>query len=426
MIPGHVESWYAASANDATVRPFLTESISCDVCVIGGGYTGLSAALHLSQAGYDVTLLEAYRVAWGASGRNGGHVGSGQRKDEADLEHLLGLDTARRLFQFGEDAKTLVRSLINEHGIDCDLTDGQLVVAVKKCHADVLSAGVEKLVADYGYHETSYLDADAVGKILNSKPYYGGAIDRGAASLHPLNYALGLARAAEAAGARIFEASRVLAYDNRSPTRIRTADGEVTAKYLVLACNGYLVRLEPRLDGYIMPINNFLIATAPLGEEQSRTLIRDRVCVHDTKFVVNYFRVSDDHRLIFGGGETYTRRYPHDIKAFVSNYMLDVFPQLEDLKIDYGWGGTLAITINRLPSMGRLEPNVFYSQGYSGHGVPTATFAGKLLAEAVAGTAERFDVFANIPTPRFPGGTLLRWPGLVLGMLYYAMRDRLP
>ena len=249
----------------------------------------------------------------------------------------------------------------------------------------------------------------------------------GAGHLHPLNYALGLARAAEDAGATLYEASRATGIESAAgaKTLVRTAAGQVTADYLVLGCNGYLEKLEPRIAGRIMPINNYVLATAPLGEEGARAIIRDDVCVTDTKFVVDYYRLSADTRLLFGGGETYSRRFPADMKSFVRRYMLRVYPQLAETPIDYAWGGTLAITMNRLPAFGRLAPNTFYAQGYSGQGVALSSLAGKLIAEAVAGTAERFDVMARLPQRDFPGGTLLRWPGLVAGMLYYSLRDKL-
>jgi gamma-glutamylputrescine oxidase len=236
---------------------------------------------------------------------------------------------------------------------------------------------------------------------------------------------LGIARAAREAGVRIFENSRVIGYTRSDPATISTDDGEVTASFIVLACNGYLGKLEPRAAGKIMPINNFMIATEPLGEERARQLITDRLCVHDTRFVVNYFRMSGDHRLLFGGGENYRSGFPRDIAAFVRPYMLELFPQLDDVDIDYAWGGTLSVTVNRLPHLGRLQPNLLFAQGYSGHGVAVSNFAGKIIAEAISGTAKRFDVMASLPTHTFPGGTLLRYPGMVLGMLYYSLKDRL-
>jgi gamma-glutamylputrescine oxidase len=243
--------------------------------------------------------------------------------------------------------------------------------------------------------------------------------------LHPLNFARGLAKACADLGVHIHEGSRVIKVTGGSLPVAITDNGRVTAKFVVYGCNGYLANLQPKIAGKIMPINNFMLATEPLGAEGARALIRDNVAVEDSQFVINYWKLSSDHRLLFGGGENYRSRFPDDLKNFVRKYMLRVYPQLKDTRIDYAWGGTLAISMNRMPHLGRLAPNIFYAHGYSGHGVPTATLSGKLMAEAISGTAERFDVMAGLPTHTFPGGTLLRWPGLVVGMLYYAMLDRL-
>lgn len=421
----HPDSYYAATANPFPEQPALSGQISCDVCVIGGGYTGLSASLCLAERGYDVVLLEAERIGWGASGRNGGQVGSGHRRGEADLEQSLGKEEARRLWDLAEEAKRLVKSRIARHGIKCDLTPGQLVAASKPSHAKYLEDRVHKLSAEYNYQHIRFVPENELPSLLGARGYYGGAVDDDAAHLHPLNYALGLGGAALQAGVKIFEGARVSSYSCQAPSQVRTTAGSVVARYVVIACNGYLDKLEPRLAGKIMPINNFVVATQPLEQSFARRLIRDNVCVHDTFFVVNYYRRSADGRLIFGGGENYRRSFPRDIASFVRKPMLKVFPQLKDVGIDYAWGGTLAITVNRMPHLGRLHPNIFFSQGYSGHGVPLASLAGEVIAEALAGTAERFDVFARLPTPTFPGGTLLRWPGLVLGMLYYSLRDKL-
>jgi gamma-glutamylputrescine oxidase len=240
-----------------------------------------------------------------------------------------------------------------------------------------------------------------------------------------LNYTLGLANAASQAGVRIFERSRVTHYSRTDPALVETSQGSIKANFVVLACNGYLDKLERRVARKIMPINNFMIATEPLGESRALELIKGRFGVHDTRFVVDYFRLSDDHRLLFGGGENYRREFPADVSKFVRPYMLKLFPQLDDARIDYAWGGTLSVTVNRLPHFGRLKPNVYFAQGYSGHGISTANFAGKVIAEAIGGTATRFDVFADLPTHMFPGGTLLRYPGMVLAMFYYSLIDRL-
>lgn len=421
----HAASYYAATANRINEYPALKEDTSCDVCVIGGGYSGLSSALHLAERGYDVVLLEANRIAWGASGRNGGQVSSGQRQEQDVLEAMLGKAEARRLWDLAEESKALVKTRIAEHKIDCDLKPGILHAASKAGDAREFDAYVEELARDYSYPHLRSVSKDEVSEMLGTNRYHGGVLDSDAAHLHPLNYALGLAQAAGDAGARLFEASRVTGYQDGAVCRVACNGHQVIAHHVVLACNGYLDRLEPRLAGKIMPINNFILATEPLGEDLAREIIRDDIAVADTKFVIDYYRLSADRRLLFGGGENYRRNFPKDIAGFVRKYMLRVYPQLASKRIDYAWGGTLAITLNRLPDFGRLSSNIYFVQGFSGHGVAMASLAGKLIAEAVAGTAERFDVFARIPTRRFPGGTLLRWPGLVLGMLYYALRDKL-
>lgn len=417
------DSWYLATARGLAGHPPLAGTVTADVCVVGGGYTGLSAALHLAGRGYSVVLLEARRIAWGASGRNGGQVGTGQRRSEEELEQRFGPDTARRLFRLAEEAKALVRELIGRHGIACDLGQGQLLCAAKPAHGEELRRRADKLAADYAYPHQRYLSRPELGQLLDTPLYHGASLDAGALHLHPLNYALGLAAACQAAGVVLHEHSPVTGYTGSGPVTVLTTGGEVRARHLVLGCNAYLDGLEPRIASRIMPINNFIVATEPLGP-RARELIREPVCVHDTWFVLNYFRLSPDGRLIFGGGENYTRRFPADLAAFVRPHLLKVFPQLRDVAIDYAWGGRLAITMNRLPHLGRLGSQVYFAQGYSGHGISIATLAGRLLAEAVAGTAERFDVLARLPPPPFPGGTLLRWPGLVLGMLWYALRDR--
>ncbi|SHE64402.1 gamma-glutamylputrescine oxidase [Microbulbifer donghaiensis] len=422
---GHPDSYYAASANPAPVYPQLEGTVEADVCVIGAGYTGLSSALHLAERGYKVVVLEAERVGWGASGRNGGHVGVGQRRGQEDLEKMLGLDTAKQLWDMSVEAVHLVEDLINKHSIQCDLKRGIMHLAAKRSHNAHLQEEVELLRDRYGYEQMRYADEDEARTLVGSERYFGAQVDSGSLHLHPLNFALGLAGAAAAAGVDFYEHSRVTKYRGGSPCLVETANGQVKAKNIVLACNGYLGNLEPRMAGKIMPINNFVLATEPLSESLAKELIANDYALQDTLFVIDYWKLSGDNRLIFGGGENYTSRFPQDIRNFVRKYMLRVYPQLADTRIEFGWGGTLAITLNRMPHLGRLEPNVYYSQGYSGHGVPTATFAGKLIAEVVAGTEERFDILAQIPTPSFPGGTLLRWPGLVAGMLYYSLKDKL-
>ena len=425
----HPDSYYAATAHELPNFPCLDESIFCDVCVIGGGFTGLSSALHLAERGFDVVLLEAQRVGWGASGRNGGQFSSGQREDQNTLEEMLGKAHARQLWSLAQDAKALVKNRIRRHRIACDLKAGVLHAAHKPALTEHYWRYADKLQHEYDYPHVRAIDKSEMMKMLGTTVYHGGYLDTDAGHLHPLNFAIGLARAAAAAGVRIFEATHAKRYKIGASLTVMTGNNKgnvcsVRCTAIVLGCNGYLADFEPRIAGKIMPINNFILATAPLGQ-RAETIIRDDIAVADSKFVVNYYRLTADKRLLFGGGENYSSRFPKDLKAFVRPYMLKAYPQLVDVRIDYAWGGTLAITLKRLPHIGRLAPNIFFAHGYSGHGISIANLAGDLIAEAVAGTVERFDVFAHIPTSAFPGGRYLRRPGLVLGMLYYALRDKL-
>ena len=422
---GHPDSYYAATANATAEHRPLTGSVYADVCVVGGGFTGVSAALHLAERGFEVVLLEAARIGAGASGRNGGQVISGQRLDARALETAFGAERARVLWHLAQEAKATVRERIARHAIACDLKPGALVAAYKPHDAERLERTAEHLAEAYDYPHARYVNGAHVAEMLGTGRYFGGLLDAGACHLHPLNYVLGLADAAAAAGVRMFEHSPVRRIQRTRPPIVGTDQGRVEARFVVLAMNGHLGTLVPELAGWIMPINNFMLATAPLDETVARALIRNDVAVSDTKFVPDYFRLSADHRLLFGGGESYGPRFPADIKGFVRNYMLRVFPQLADVAIDYGWGGTLAITRSRLPHFARLGPDIVVAHGYSGQGIALATLAGKLIAEALAGTAERFDILADLQLRPFPGGTLLRRPALVAGMLYYGLRDRL-
>ncbi len=417
-------SWYAATAHSLEVTQPLQGTVRADVCVVGGGYTGLSAALHLAEAGYDVVLLEAHRVGFGASGRNGGQLGSAQRLDQEDLEQLVGTGDAAKLWDMAEDAKDLVKGLISRHKIDCDLKPGVATLGFSDAERADLHGHADHLAKTYGYDQISLLDKAAGHDLCPSPAYAGGYLDMGAAHLHPLNYALGLARAAVRAGVRLHEGTEVLAIEDGARTTIRTANGQVSADHVILACNGYLGGLNRQVAARVMPINNFIAATEPLGDETRRVLSKD-VAVADTKFVVNYFRLSADGRLLFGGGESYGYRFPADIAGLVRKPMSAIFPHLGDVRIDYAWGGTLAITMRRMPYLARLGRNVLSASGYSGHGVGTATHAGQLMALAIQGQNDGFDTLARVPAQRFPGGPALRNPLLVLAMTWYAMRDRL-
>lgn len=417
-------SYYAATAHELDRFPPLKGEETCDVCVVGAGYTGLSTALHLAERGYDVILLEAQRLGFGASGRNGGQVGSGQRVEQDDLEKMVGKDHARALWDMGEESKSMVRELIAKHSIDCGYKSGILHAELKLKHLHHTQTYVEKLHRDYGYEQIEFMDETSLRSAVGTKAYCGGSMDWGAGHLHPLNFALGLARACIAAGVRVFEETRVTEVKRGDPAQVLTENGKVTAKFVALGANGYLGNLEPEVAARVMPINNFIVATEPLGEDMACSLIRDDVAIADSKFVVNYFRLSEDNRMLFGGGESYGYKFPKDITAKARKPMLEIYPQLKDTRIDYAWGGTLAVTMNRMPDFRRLAPNILSASGYSGHGVAMATLAGKLMAEAISGTAERFDIMGNVPIQKFPGGATLRLPLLILAMTWFSLRDR--
>ncbi len=424
--PGsHAPSYYAATANRQTNHPGLEGDISCDVCVIGGGYTGLSTALHMAENGMDVVLLEANRIGWGASGRNGGQVGTGQRVEQDVLEKRHGLDQAKVLWDLALESMDVTLELIRKHAIACDYTPGVLHADHRKDYVDGTKAYVEHLQNVYGYGKISFVDGENVRQMVGSPAYYGGSLDMGSGHVHPLNLALGLGAAADAAGARIFETTRVLSYEPGPTIKVTTEKGLVRAKHLVLGCNGYLGRLDKNTAAHVLPINNFIVATEPLSDADAKALIRDNVAVADSKFVINYFRLSADNRMLFGGGENYGYTFPSDIKSFVRKPMCEIYPQLKDVRIDYGWGGTLAITPKRMPYFARIHPNVLSASGYSGHGVAMATFAGKVLAEAVSGTAVGLIAFESLRVPAFPGGDKLRYPLLILAMTWYSLRDKL-
>ena len=417
-------SYYAATAPLLEALPPLAGEIDADVCVIGAGYTGLSAALHLAQRGMKVVVVEGQRVGWGASGRNGGQLASGWRHGQDKLEAMLGIEHARLLWRLSEDAKNLVKSLIATQDIDAELKSGVLYADHKARFTEGTRAEVEHLRKAYGYEAMRFVPREEMSQLLGTKSYFSGSLDMDAGHLHPLKFVLGLARAAQKAGAVVHEQSRAISIDECDPAIVRTEGGSVRARFVVVACNGYLGLLERQVAAHVMPINSYIIATEPLGGG-AKEIIRDDIAVADSRFVVNYFRLSADRRLLFGGRESYGYRFPTDIETRVRQRMLGIFPQLREAKITHAWGGTLAITMNRLPYVRRLAPNILSASGYSGHGVALSTLAGQLCAEAIAGQAERFDVLARIPVPAFPGGSSLRRPLLVLAMLWYALRDRL-
>lgn len=426
ITPEYPNSWYRASAELLPEQSRLEGDVLADVCIIGAGFTGLSAALHLAQAGKRVVVLEAARVGWGASGRNGGHVGTGQRADQFALEKWYGKTTAKELWRLGLEAVGLVESLVRENGIDCELGKGNIHYAAKPVHVGELREEIEHLKAAYDYHQLRGVEKADLGSLGTAQGFHFAMIDEGARHLHPLKYCLGLARAALAAGVRICEQSRATRLEVKGDRAVvQTSSGSIRADRVVLACNGYLEKLYSPIASNIMPINNFIVATEPLSEELARQLNPLNASLSDSLFVINYWKLSEDRRLIFGGGETYSDKFPSSITDFVRPHLLGVYPELADTRIDFGWGGTLAITRNRMPDMGVKQGVVYYAQGFSGHGVPTATMAGKLMALSILDSCEDFDLMAGLKTISFPGGPLLRRPSLVAGMLFYSLLDKL-
>jgi gamma-glutamylputrescine oxidase len=426
----YINSYYAASARPAPVRPAVEGPLDCDVCVVGGGIAGCSAALHLAERGLSVLLLEQHRIGWGGSGRSGGQAIFGVAAGQAKLRRLVGPADARAVWDVSVEGLALLRSLIGRFGIDCDLRAGYLLAAVRPRHEHELRAELAELHETYGYASVRYLPREELRAQVATERYGGALYDTNSGHLHPLNYTLGLAAAAESLGVRIFEDTRAVSFSPTSsaataPVRIATPRGEVRARHLVLCGNVYLGATAPELARKIMAVATYIVATEPLGEARARALVANNAALADMNWVLDYFRRSADHRLLFGGRVNYSGLSSFDAPAATRTRMLRVFPQLKELRIDYAWGGDVDITLNRAPHFGRLAPNVYFLQGFSGHGMALTGIAGKLVAEAIAGTAARFDVFARIPHGNFPGGAALRRPALVLAMLYYRLKDLL-
>ncbi len=422
----HVRSYYAASANAAPLREPLRGEATADVCVVGGGIAGCSTALNLAERGYKVILLEGKRVGWGASGRSGGQAIFGFAAGQDKLVAQVGRETARRMFDVSVEALDVLKDRVARHAIDCDLNFGQVHAAIKPRHETELKAWREELERDYGYSSLTWLDRREIGELLATTRYIGGLRDSRSGHLHPLNYTLGLARAAEAAGVQIFEGSQVTRIDHGDVAVVRTDQGLVRARHVALCCNAYIDdSVSAKLRARIMPVGTYIVATEPLGEARMKALMRDNVAVTDINWVLDYFRRSADHRLLFGGRVSYSGLQRAYTERATRARMLNVFPQLADVGVAYAWGGYVDITMSRAPDFGRIAPNVYYLQGFSGHGIALTGMAGQLLAEAIAGQAERFDMFTKLQHRDFPGGPALRTPALVLAMLWFRLKDLL-
>jgi gamma-glutamylputrescine oxidase len=416
-------SYYQTSAHPLSPCPQLEQDINVDVCIVGAGYTGLSAALELAAAGMKVAVLEAKTVGYGASGRNGGQVCTGFSSGQGKIEKQLGREDARKCFALAEESKTLLTSRLQKYKIDCDLTWGYMHCIPKPHQMDELKAWRDEY-EDLGVLGSTLYDREQLREKLGTDIYHGALREATAGHLHPLNYCRGLARAAMAEGAEIFEDSPVVEINDGAAPFARTTKAKVTAKFLVIAGNAYLGRLSNKLYGRVMPVGSYIIATEPLGQNRAKALIRDNEAVANTNFIVDYFRLSKDNRLLFGGRASYSTLEPPNLGNYMRPRMLAVFPQLADVKIDHAWGGYIAITSNRIPDCGRLSPTTYYAHGYSGQGLSLAGLYGKLMAEAIQGQASRFDLLARVKHLPFPGGPA-RTPLLVAAMMYYRIRDAL-
>ncbi|MBY6186760.1 FAD-binding oxidoreductase [Marinobacter hydrocarbonoclasticus] len=425
MTQQHTDSYYAASANARPEHPVLTGQVDADVCVVGSGITGASAALELAKKGYNVVVLEGAKVGWGASGRSGGQMIFGYAAEQAKLAKLVGKDDAHKLWAIADEAVSLTKQRIAEHNIQCDLAPGHLHAAIKPRHMDELKGWYDELVDEYDYQSVEMWDKNKLQGEMATDRYLGGLYDANSGHLHPLNYTLGLARAASEAGATFYEQSPVTRIEQGETVTLHTPLGQVRAKYVVMCCNAYMEGLAPKIETKIMPVGTYITATEPLGEERARELIKNNMAVADINFVLDYFRLSGDHRMLFGGRVSYSKLDPLNLSGSMAARMHTVFPQLKGVKQDYTWGGYVGITVNRAPHFGRLANNIFFAQGFSGHGIALTGMAGSLMADAVAGTAERFDLVAQIPHMDFPGGRMFRTPALVLAMAWYRMRDLL-
>jgi len=424
--PGvHAPSWYHDTC-PTTQRPRLEHNLDTDVCIIGAGFTGLAAALELGKQGIDCIVLEAHRVGWGASGRNGGQLGTGFNMDQQSLESLVGKPDAHALWDIAEQAKQWILDTCQKHNADIEYTPGIVSAMHRKRFVQPLHEYCRYLQEHYDYAAIQTLDKQSLADRINSDNYHGGAIDHGAGHIHPLKLSCALARAAESYGVAVLERSEALRIHTRPGTvsqRVVTACGSVSCRRVILATNGYVDTLDGQLNTRLMPINNFIAVTEPLGELATRLLPHDDA-VADSRFVVNYYRRVQNDRLLFGGGENYSYRFPESIDAIVRKAMLGVFPQLSDVTLDYAWGGTLAITRNRLPYLNEIRPQRFAAGGYSGHGVALACIYGKALADHLAGDSQHYDVLSQLPNRSFPGGVHSRPPLLAIAMSGYSLLDR--
>ena len=423
------KSYYEASVTRADPHPPLTERFRADVCVVGGGYAGLSAALELAARGYSVAVLEAQRIGWGASGRNGGQaiVGFGSDGERA-IETQLPVEDARRAWDVSVEGLQLLADRIGRYRIDCEYTPGYMTLAARPRKVNALEKWMHGVVERFDY-PLEWVGEDQIGEWIASERFIAGVYDARSGHLHPLKYCLGLAAAVQSLGVRIYENSPARIVRHGREASVKTVAGEVVCNFVVLAANAYLSEygneLAPQVSARIMPVGTYMIATEPMSAHRAGELMPKRPAVSDNNLMLDYFRIGADNRLLFGAGDSYSGATPRRLIQRMRERMLAVFPQLRDLDVTHVWGGFVDISMNRAPDFGRIGDNVYYLQGFSGHGVAMSGMAGKLAAQAIAGQSERFDLFTRIRHRAFPGGRHLRTPALVLGMLYHRMKDAL-
>ena len=418
------QSYYAASANNAPQRPALQGEVETDVCIIGAGYTGLSTALFLLENGFKVSIVEAAKVGFGASGRNGGQIVNSYSRDIDVIERTVGPKQAQLLGQMAFEGGRIIRERIAKYDIQCDLKDGGVFAALTGKQMGHLESQ-KKLWERYGHTQLELMDAKRIREVVATENYVGGMLDMSGGHIHPLNLALGEAAAVEALGGVIYEQSPATRIERGANPVVHTPEGRIKAKFVVVAGNAYLGNLVPELASKSMPCGTQVITTEPLSDEVAASLLPQDYCVEDCNYLLDYYRLTGDKRLIYGGGVVYGARDPANIEAIIRPKMLKTFPQLKNVKIDFAWTGNFLLTLSRLPQVGRIGDNIYYSQGCSGHGVTYTHLAGKVLAEALRGQAERFDAFAGLPHYPFPGGRLFQVPFSAIGAWYYTLRDKL-
>jgi len=421
----HTSSYYAASKNWQTNYPVLEGEHQCDVAILGGGFTGVSAALRLIKYGYKVAIVEANRISWGASGRNGGQLIDGFVNDLYKLEKKIGKRGTQIAYQMGIECRDLVLERIKKYSIDCDLRFGFLDVAMNQGDIEDFHEWIEEKEKNNYPHKMEFIPQDRLHKHIGSERYIAGVVNYGNGHLHPINLCIGEARAVSEQGGMIFEQSRVNKIEHGKYPRLFTEQGVIHAKKVIIAGNAYLGNTEPKLAGAVIPAGSYIIATEPLSESLANELLPTNMAVCDQRVGLDYFRLSADRRMLFGGLCNYSGRDPKSITGVLKPKMNRAFPQLIDKKVDYEWGGYLGISINRIPQMGRIKNNTYYAQGYSGHGLCPAHIAGNVIADAIAGDTERFDVFDKVKHLRVPGGKWFANPVLALGMMWFRLKELL-